>query len=234
MAVVAILLNPKVIFLKSYKTASTSVEAAFASAFLGTELTETTPLSLLRAGIVSPRYKGHARGKKDFWRATAYSLSRPELIRSVLRLQRLRNHSTPDELRNILGKRFWSRSRKVIGVRNPFDLVVSDYFFRYRNAPRPPFSEFVANYRRKGINATVCRELDDSWSVIRFEKLQEDVERVAHELRPGVVLGDLPRYKTEHRPEEYSDYRNLYGPLEVEKISQVYADWIHAFGYKFE
>lgn len=229
---VAIVFEPRAIFLKSYKTASTSVEAALVSAFLGLELTEKTDLSLLREGVVSPR--GGTTRSSDLLEASVYSLSRPELLRSFLRLHRIRNHSTPDELRNILGKRFWSSSHKVVGVRNPFDLVASDYFWRSRRTgPRPPFAQFVASYRRKGINDQICRELDDTWNVIRFEKLQKDTESVAQKLKPGVVVPAMPRFKTEYRPAEFRDYRKLYGPPEVEKISEVYSDWLRAFGYEF-
>jgi hypothetical protein len=74
--------------------------------------------------------------------------------------------------------------------------------------------------------------LDNSWRLIRFENLEEDIDLVCRELNVNVDRG-IPRLKSEYRPEDTLDYRDLYDSKSKAHVEAIYADWFQTFSYKF-
>ena len=127
---------------------------------------------------------------------------------------------------------------KFSAVRNPWDRVVSSYFWHYN---RKIITESFDDHVKKGKDAHNAGPNNVYYSflfskdaqrplfdfIIRFENLQEDFKTVCKRLSlPG---GDLPhKHKTEHK--HYTEYYNN----ETEQlIKERYRRDIEYFGYEF-
>ena len=139
-----------------------------------------------------------------------------------------RSHSTPGRS----GKFF-----KFAFVRNPWDRIVSMYFYRLQNREIPrdlSFFDFVIN--RKNYPFGLHREqvkllADDNGQIAmdfigRFENLREDWVEVQNRID---VKADLPRLKqTSH-----NHYRHYYNREIIDEVARMYPKDIDFFGYRF-
>jgi hypothetical protein len=104
----------KYIFIKSKKVAGTSVEAALAKHCGGEDI--VTPIEYspeLDEDEYSPLFKNY----EGYY-----------------------NHITPDEIIKKIGQKTWDEYYKFTIVRNPWDLVVSRYWWEKRNPPKKKFT----------------------------------------------------------------------------------------------
>lgn len=139
-------------------------------------------------------------------------------------------------VRDTLPEDVWSSYLKVSIERNPWDREVSWYFYRFRDpARRPSFETFVKrisarrpidNFDIYGIDGRVVADL-----VIPYERLADGFA----EFQARVGIPDpvtLPRVKGEHRARD-ADWRTLYTDETRDIVARRYAREIAAFGYRF-
>lgn len=204
------------IFLKTRKTAGTSVEIAL-SQVCGPDdiITEISPED------EALRMAAGGRGPQNF--------ESPPLPRKAY------NHMGAKATRDLVGAQAWQDYFTFAIERNPWDAVVSLYFWKYKDRDElPDFEAYVqeiwieqlANnrrlYRIRGKMA-----LD---RVLRYENLDAELREVwAHLDLPGEP--DLPRAKGHARPAGH--YRELYSATSRQRVADVFADTIDAFGYEF-
>jgi len=141
----------------------------------------------------------------------------------------------------------WSRFRKLVIVRNPWDKTVSDYFWRIQNCRRPPsFATYLqALAAGDALGGIVPLAFHDNWpmytiedrvvadSVVRFEQLEPGLGQFFREA--GIDWdGWLPRSKGGHRPRGAAGgYRSYYSPELERLVGRLYAREIDHFGYRF-
>ena len=204
------------IFLKTRKTAGTSVEIAL-SKVCGPDdvITEISPED------EELRRAAGGRGPQNF--------ESPPLPRKAY------NHMGAKATRELMGEQVWADYLTFAIERNPWDAVVSLYFWKYKDLPELPAFETYVNqiwieqlsnnrrlYRIRGQMA-----LD---RVLRYENLDAELTDVWHQLDlPGEP--DLPRAKGNARPAGH--YRELYTDASRARVADVFADTIDAFGYEF-
>lgn len=218
------------VFVKTFKTAGTTLEVFLQRELFHIEPSHSQQWQVYRDGFVTPRLSS----------ATIPAKSLPPMLRLAARWRfnpihamRFRNHSTPSEISVAIGESKFSDMTKVTSVRNPYDLMVSAFFFQTRGNPTPPkFSEWVLTRERPAVNREIVRSLDESWRVIRFEYLSEDLDFLCRELNIKLERG-IPRLKAIPRPGEAQNYRNLYDSKSMAYVEHLYADWITTFGYEF-
>jgi len=165
------------IFMKTHKTASTSVEMYFErfcvppERFLGTE---SVPQIVSAAGVVGGRRDGKRRG--DLWY----------------------NHMPAERVRELLGAETWARYFRFATVRNPFSQMLSNFFWLTHRRPptddaafakaRRAFARFVTGpllWRRKWSNDLHIVGIDgrvEMDRLIRFEHLAADTAAVCAHL----------------------------------------------------
>ena len=206
----------RLIFLKTRKTAGTSVEIAL-SRICGSEDTITR----LTDEDEELRRSLGGRGPQNF--------ESPPLAAKAF------NHMLARGVRRIVGPEVWSDYFRFAIERNPWDLVVSQYYWRYRHEEAPPFDEFV---RRPVVakladkNAGIYRLRGEIAvdRVLRFESLATDLAEVwAERALPGAP--ELPHAKSYSRPAR--SYRELYTDDTRDLVGSLFAGVVRDLGYEF-
>ena len=219
------------IFLKTSKTAGTSVEIAL-SKFLGPKdvITPIQPREdeeiREKLGYRSPQnyqwtFRSHPRARMG----ALFSRKQPQFY----------NHIPASEVRPLLPDEVWNGYYKFCFERNPWDRFISYYFFKYRTEPRPSFLEAIeAGALKELLNTSRGIYRMDGKIVVdhvaRYENLEAELAEVCRKV--GIPeKPSLPRVKSSFRPKVH--YRELLGENEREQIRAVFREEIETFGYKF-
>lgn len=204
------------IFLKTRKTAGTSVEIAL-SKVCGPDdvITRISPedeeLRVAAGGLAPQNFEAPPLPRRAF------------------------NHMSARLARDVVGPGAWREYYTFAIERNPWDAVVSLYYWKYKDLPElPDFEQYVreewieqlANNRRMyRIRGKLAVD-----RVLRYERLAEELDEVWARLGlPGSP--DLPRAKGNARPAGH--YRELYTDASRARVADVFADAIEAFDYTF-
>ncbi len=155
---------------------------------------------------------------------------------------RFRHHMTPSELIDALGPDVLSDYTTCANIRNPWDKMVSHFFFDAEREGRMPLKPdqipgqleaYLDGYRRWEIDRQIVSPNYRMDTFIRYEHLVDDISLFAQ--RCGFTIPDVawPRLKSGSRPAASRDYRPLYTRQGQQAVAELYADWIDAFGYRF-
>lgn len=219
------------VFLRTKKTAGTSVEEYFENLLIGEPaggFSENSDERITRDAYVSSRGSGKA------W------------VKNILP-----GHASSEKiLRSIGDERFHSYT-KVSCVRNPWDQVVS--FFWWRQSFNPYFHRIVENlpmslvrlvftiwfYRtREKIEAlSFTKQLSSGGvlpkiEIIRYENLQEDLARVTRELGLSLQELSIPTRKSAQRG-RLEPYQEYYWRPVREAVRKSRGDDLVNFGYSW-
>ena len=206
------------IFMKTRKTAGTSVEIALSRVCGDDDV--ITPISPADEEL---RVAAGGRSPQNF--------TSPPLNEKVF------NHVRARRARRALGVEWWRGSYRFAIERNPWDTAVSAYHWSFRPervAAPPAFDDFVASDQLEKLarNSEIYRingrlAVD---RVLRYENLAAELGEVwAHLGLPGTP--DLPHAKSGARPA--GSYRDYYSPAARERVATVFADTIEHLGYEF-
>ena len=222
------------IYIKTYKTASTSIEAAL-SEICGPDDVITPasePLMQPRTGQRAQNYRlDHpAVPKRPLWRRL---LRRPE--RHYHPSVGFYEHMPAWRVRGYVGEEVWSSYYKFSFERNPWDRQVSWYFYKTKSKTvRPSFDAFNADRRKARVENFDLYAIDDTICldfVGTYERLDQDFKKAIQ----GIGLPEeieLPM--TNVSPEERGlDYRSFYTDQSRDLMAEWYAREIKAFGYQF-
>ncbi|MDQ4052780.1 MAG: sulfotransferase family protein [Actinomycetota bacterium] len=149
---------------------------------------------------------------------------------------RVHEHIRASKVRPIIGREVWDSYFKFAIERNPWDAVVSLFYWMRRNGKVDTFERFLRmpnieqlatrNYQAYHLNGRVAVD-----RVLRFERLGDDLAEVWRHLSlPGEP--DLPHAKSGARPSG-SDYRELYDADSAELVRRVFARQVEELGYEF-
>jgi hypothetical protein len=159
-----------------------------------------------------------------------------------------------------LGDEIWSNYFKFCVIRNPFDKAVSAYYFfkdcegnRSRIKDRQPLfrriqSKFISSSKRDSpqylfedwiLDGGMFRDrdnyvIDDRICVdafIRFENLQEDIEKICTKLGLGFDPGRIPHHK-KYSGDKRPGPAEIFTRKSIEAISKMYRFEIEQFGYQ--
>ncbi|MBZ2188703.1 sulfotransferase family protein [Alcanivorax sp. JB21] len=226
----------KFIFLKTNKTAGTSVEVAL-SRFCSeddivTHLSEEEERERVASGgVPSSLYLAPwtAYHPGDWWR---------RLVKGRYK-HTYYNHIPAQKLKARLDPEIWDSYLKFCVVRNPWDRVISQYFWRYRDIAeerRPSLDKFLDSTHarslvRKGYELYTIGGKVVVDRICRYEHLEEDLEALRQELGlPEPIL--LPRTKSVYRSDR-RHYRDVLTSAQREKIGEMFKAEIMLNGYEY-
>jgi hypothetical protein len=219
------------IFLKTVKSAGTSVELAL-SQICGPDdvITRVSPADEdTRLGRGPQHETIPAQYRSPKWRMKRL-LGRSPARSGVVYF----NHMTAAALRRTMDPDLFDSYRKVTVVRNPWDQEVSLYYWLTRNErQRPSFDHFVRNPRpRKNFEIYSIEGRIVADVVLKYERLADDFSAFVASLDVGAAP-QLPNAKAGHRPSEGRDYRAHYSDGTRDIVARRHAREIEAFGYEF-
>lgn len=224
------------IFLKTQKTASTSIEIAL-SAFMGERGDIITPISpedeKLRRNLSAAGPRNYLAspieyGVNDVWR-----------LASRLKLKkRFFNHIPAYLAQERLPASIWKEYLIVSIDRHPFDRAISSYYWRTRKMANPPsVNEYVLNAPSKELSNWQIYSIEDNivaGFMMRYEALTEDLSRLSELLGLSHPI-QLPPEKTKgtHRLDR-RPWRELLDQSSTRRLRLVCAKEAISLGYDLE
>lgn len=221
------------IFLKTARTAGTSTEIAL-SRFAGpndiiTPVMKADEKLRQQEGGCGPR-NHHARPGQ--WQSIGQ-------LRTLLHRGHslFRNHMTGQETRRLLPADVWDNSFRFCVERNPFDRVLSLYYWCTRRGHRPSLDEFIESPQ---LNLLIDRGrriyLDQDGNplvhrILRYEELDNQLEELRLELGlPEPVR--LPHAKSGFRTDR-RHYSEILSPRSRRRIETLFQPELNRFGYRY-
>jgi hypothetical protein len=203
--------------------------------FLKTRKTAGTSLELALARVCGPDDTITSLNPKDEVERRAAGIPGPQNDESPPLKRRAFNHMPARMARDAIGAEVFDAYYRFAVERNPWDAVVSAYFWSFRDREAPDFAEWVQGDQVDNLakNAGIYR-LQGEIAVhrlLRYESLAADVAEVwAHLALPGTP--DLPHAKGGARPRD-ADYRSMYDDASRERVAAAFERTIADLGYEF-
>lgn len=217
----------KFIYLKTKKTASTSVEAYLERFCLPPNFNikqHIEPTIITDYGIVTKRGNEINTQGSDFY-----------------------NHISAQKLKILLGDDIWDNYKKICVIRNPWDKTVSRFWWEIKSlAARTDHHSFKSiayafscyvkeNYNKiaddKGVFMIDENIIIDS--VIRYEDLENEMKKFCKTIGEKYRKNSLPKHKTETRRRN-NHYRDYYTSQEtIDLVAKAHDLWIKEFNYTF-
>lgn len=209
--------SKKFIYMKTVKTAGTSVELALQKYCVpnGMVVHVKTDAVETAAGIVG------ARG-------------------SAVHDQKWRNHMTAHSIRNQLPGWAWDEYTKICNIRNPWDKTVSFFHMTFptirQESPEiivAQFQRWLANTDKIGgdTNIYFINDKPVADEYIRYDRLMDDTIRIGAKL--GLEVTALPQINVEYRDKAKLPYRIYYDEAGKQKVAEHYFREIGHFGWCF-
>lgn len=221
----------KFIFIKTKKTAGTSVELALRRLcgpddIIAPVRKEDEPLS----GGHEPRnwQRGEPESKMRIRCRKLFGFPKK-------RTAGFTEHMPANEVRSLIGDAIWQEYFKFTIVRNPWDRQVSHFYYQTRPGTRRnlSFDRFMRRKRAYQPNHSLYT-IDAQMAVdyvIRFENLQEDLIEALKRIGIETPL-ELPQAKVGIR-KDGGNYRSHYTAHTKSLVAEWYAPEIDRFAYSF-
>jgi len=219
------------IFIKTRKTAGTSVEIALS-------------VNCGPNDIITLKVDEKIKSKLRYKAAQNYKINRKGIIDHLMGLLGFDKFYYPHipayKIRKIIGEEIFSNYHKFCVVRNPWDRVVSTYFWRLKNSDyfnldvETTFTDFIDQSSSEILSDKHLFTVDGKSmvdTVIRYENLDSELNNALSKL--GLPKAELPNAKSGTRASK-AHYSTYYDDKSLEKINQICAWEIDKFGYTFE
>ncbi len=245
----------KFVFLKTRKTAGTSISAVLAGLCDYEDILALSKDVMVSSDLKRTNIKIPVRNipplllAKHLFRTLIDSL---DLIRGrkkigdIELLPTFKQHMIAKDLKQILGPKIWNNYYKFTIERNPFDRLVSFYNWRsHRFNVKCEFDEFALSALKNtgkykhiasGFSNVPFYSLDNKTlcldNVMKFENLEVDFKKALIDI--GISNFDdlsLPKYKSGIRTE--FSYREFYNTSLKELAEDKFKTEANLFGYKF-
>jgi len=204
----------KFIFIKTKKTAGTSIEIALSSICGDKDI--ISPISPIDE---KARIDLGYRGAQNF-KSTPYY-----------------NHVSARSVRDLLGVNIWNNYYKFCFERNPWDKVISWYYWEINNGNNMSFSDFISSYHFANVGGPGGYDLytDEKGRIIindvfLYEKMSQSLLFIENKL--GVSLPDLTKAKSNFR-DNSQPYSEIYSAEQASIVGEAFSREICLFGYRF-
>jgi hypothetical protein len=220
------------IFIKTSKTASTSIEIAL-SRFCGDQ-DIITPIHPIDEEI---RRKLGYRGPQNYTAPLHDNhIKDVSNLRKGKRKHYFYSHISASEIKGKIGQEIWNSYFKFCFERNPYERFISLYYWRnQQREPQPPISEVLVpdiafRLKARGIELyTINGELAVD-KVCLYENMDEELENIR--VRLGIPEKiEVPKAKSSFRKDKRS-YREILTSEQMENIRELFKKEMSLFGYE--
>jgi hypothetical protein len=223
----------KYIFLKTSKTASTSVEIAL-SKFCGPDDIITPIFPDDEKTRAELGYPGPQHHTSSIW---GYTLG--DILKMIYKRRkkiRFYNHIPAKKVKAYIGKEVWDSYFKFCFERNPWDRIISQYYWQNKSEPRPPISKFINSkdtriLKKRGFGVYTINGKVTVDKICKFEIIAWELEIIRKQLGIPEKLV-LPRAKSSFRKDKRS-YRDILGTKDRGKIAELFQEEINLLGYEW-
>jgi len=221
------------IFIKTNKTAGTSIEIAL-SKFCSEKdiITRISPEDeKIRQQLA---YRGPQNHTLPF---TNYSYNHWLKSLCKMKWRKIDSHSSAYEIRKIIDEDIWNDYYKFCFERNPWDRVISLYYWYHKTRPLISFSDFLDSeipqrLKKRGIeNYTIDGKIVVD-RVCLYENMEQELEAVCNQQLGIPEKLVLPRAKGNFRADR-RHYREILNDEDRDRIAKMFADEISLFNYEY-
>lgn len=237
--------SKKFIFLKGKKTAGSSIQISLMRMLTSGDIATGPVMEGIKEGVYPPD-----------WQKSLFCLRPTDILHPEPRnrayerfLERRfgfsKEHISAEKIRDYLGNKVWSKYFKFTFERNPFDRMISFYFWRVRNLKQKPSFEqfinalyeddvkFLEHYNLSGRYSNfIYYWIDNNIAVDfigQYDNLFPDLEYIHSKI--GIKFdGWLPKLKDGTRPKEIS-YSDVANEEITNKMKMIFSKEISLFGY---
>ncbi len=218
------------IFIKTEKTAGTSIEIAL-SKYCGPDdiITPISPKDEKMRKELG--YRGPQNYNIPFKKYTKFNI-----VNALYKRKRMSfyNHTAASFIIKYIDQEVWDSYFKFCFERNPWDKAVSLYHWRYKTEPFPPITDFIQSKEVasvRGFNLYTCSSDIVVDKVYKYEELNQAMEDI-HDRIGLDEIPSLPRAKANHRKDK-RNYRDMLSEKDRDRIAKVFAREIAYFNYKW-
>ena len=223
----------KFIFLKTNKTAGTSIEIALSGVCGDDDI-----ISPISPEDEKNRSKlGHRGPQHHLAKSREYGIvDAAKLLLKGRKKNRFYNHMPASEVKALIPDDTWNDYYKFCFERNPWDRVISLYYWRCKTEPRPSIAQFIDSgalkrLKRKGLELYSIDGQIAVDKVCRFENIAAELESIRTRL--GIIGKlELPHAKSRFRKDKRS-YRDILDAEQQARIADMFSDEIKLMGYEF-
>lgn len=207
----------KFIYIKNIKVAGTSVESFFEKYCINPNIeyvkTQRINTKISKYGLIG--FRGIESDKKKFKNTLGFT-----------------NHMGCKGLKNKIPPNIYNNYIKFCVIRNPYDKMVSKYFF---SKSELSFKEFCKKAKCVNINRYTINGKNQCNILIRFENLKEDIIKICKILgiKDYDIDNDLPNYKSQNRNEK-KHYSYYYDEETKNIVYNKHKSEFIRYKYKFE
>lgn len=224
----------KFIFIKTRKTAGTSIEV-YLSQFLGSN----DVLTSIRPPIPSHQARndrGMFNPFLDFFTPHTDVMDKMRTLRDFLLIRKFYNHIPAYKVRNRVLPDAWRSYYKFCVDRNPWDKTLSHYFMQKNDKDGNLTLEEYFDGDSFCLNSPLYTDTAGKNiivdAVLRYETLNQDLKHVFDRLAIPFEGSLQIRAKSEYR-EDRRPYREVFNEAQRELIAKKFAQEIQFHGYKF-
>jgi hypothetical protein len=224
----------KFIFIKTNKTAGTSIEIELSKVCGPIDI--ITPIGPYGEKI---RKKIGGKGPQNYLAPLSNYTSKD--IIQVLKKRKFKkkyyNHIRAKSVRKHIGADIWDEYFKFCFERNPWDRIISLYYWKTRKQKCPPsISEFInseAPYllKKKGFYLYTINKKIAVDKICKFENISQEMSDIFNILNISFDL-NLPRLKSKIRKDNRS-YKDILSAKDRDLIAEIFQDEIKICGYTF-
>lgn len=223
----------KFIFIKTSKTAGTSIEVLLSRLCSSEDI--VTPIYPAITGHIPRNYTGFFNPLIDIAllvKGENSKVKNKNLISSLLRRQKFYNHIPAVLVKNRVSKHVWDSYYKFCFDRNPFSRAVSHFNMLKGRGMVEQFSDFIYSDMTKN-NIDYYTDLGGSLmvdKVYKYENLELELENIFDKLEIDIGEIELGKYK---KGDDKIDYQSYYDEGTKKIVRNKFQKELDLHGYIF-
>lgn len=222
----------KFIYIKTRKTASTSIEISLSKLCGPTDIiTPITPNDEAeRHNLGFPTAQNYQKPRKELGIMEQWNN-----FRTGNKIKKYYHHIPATQIRKLIGEEVWNSYFKFTTERNPFDKVVSFYFWRKANEKYTCISDWLLD---GGLSELESYDLYSTGKIVAVDKIYryENFDFFEKDLTEILQLTEpfkMVKYKAKSTSRKILNYRDILDEKAVELIRIAFAREIELLGYEF-